>query len=127
VTLFWVLAGVVVPAAVFRVGMAVVDRVRPRGPGGAGGRPAAVRGGRALRMPELTLRMPRFGTRETRDQPPSAPASATLPWFTPDADPGTTTTATTTTVTVTDPDPDPEPDAGAGTPATDTTKTKGNT
>ncbi|MDX3532603.1 hypothetical protein P1P75_40980, partial [Streptomyces sp. ID05-39B] len=33
VTLFWVLLCLVVPAAVFRVGMAVVDRVRPR-PGG---------------------------------------------------------------------------------------------
>ncbi len=130
VTLFWVLAGIVVPAAVFRVGMAVVDRVRPRGPGGAGGRPSAVRHGRALRMPELTLRMPRFGARENRDQPPPATASATLPWFTPDAAPGTTTTATTTTVTVTDADPDPDPgppDTGAGTPATNTTKTKGNT
>lgn len=30
VTLFWVLLCVVVPAAVFRVGMAVVDRLRPR-------------------------------------------------------------------------------------------------
>ncbi|WKX74250.1 neocarzinostatin apoprotein domain-containing protein [Streptomyces sp. XD-27] len=30
VTLFWVLLCVVVPAAVFRIGMAVVDRVRPR-------------------------------------------------------------------------------------------------
>ena len=30
VTLFWILLCVVVPAAVFRIGMAVVDRVRPR-------------------------------------------------------------------------------------------------
>ncbi|MEU1821725.1 hypothetical protein ABZ502_04610 [Streptomyces abikoensis] len=32
VTLFWILLGVVVPLAVFRAGMAVVDRVRPRTP-----------------------------------------------------------------------------------------------
>ncbi|MDX6329619.1 MAG: hypothetical protein QOI83_2002 [Streptomycetaceae bacterium] len=31
VTLFWLLLLVVVPSAVFRIGMAVVDRVRPRG------------------------------------------------------------------------------------------------
>lgn len=30
VTLFWVLLCLVVPAAVFRIGMAVVDKVRPR-------------------------------------------------------------------------------------------------
>ncbi|WP_260610998.1 hypothetical protein, partial [Streptomyces sp. WAC06614] len=42
VLLFWCLLCVVVPAAVFRVGMAVVDKVRPRTPGvlaaGSGGR-----------------------------------------------------------------------------------------
>ncbi|MGI5469115.1 hypothetical protein [Streptomyces sp. CA-132043] len=32
VTLFWILLCVVVPAAVFRIGMAIVDKVRPRGP-----------------------------------------------------------------------------------------------
>ncbi len=31
VTLFWILACVVVPGALFRIGMAVVDRIRPRG------------------------------------------------------------------------------------------------
>ncbi|MDW4906044.1 hypothetical protein RB628_12030 [Streptomyces sp. ADMS] len=103
VTLFWVLAGVVVPAALFRVGMAVVDRVRPRGPGGQ----PSVRRGRTLRMPELTLRMPRPGAREDRDRDRPATASSTLPWFTPDADPGAGT--------------------DAGTPTTNTTKTKGNT
>ncbi|MER7398175.1 hypothetical protein ABT381_22015 [Streptomyces sp. NPDC000151] len=39
VTLFWILLCVVVPAAVFRIGMAIVDKVRPRdrtAPGGAG-------------------------------------------------------------------------------------------
>ncbi|MHC0433886.1 neocarzinostatin apoprotein domain-containing protein, partial [Streptomyces sp. O3] len=50
VTLFWILLGVVVPAAVFRIGMAVVDRVRPRGRGG---------GQHALRPPRWTVRLPR--------------------------------------------------------------------
>ncbi|RZB17320.1 hypothetical protein StrepF001_21505 [Streptomyces sp. F001] len=76
VTLFWVLVCLVVPAAVFRIGMAVVDRVRPPRPGGARHR--------GLRLPELTLRLPRLTSRE------QAPVStSTLPWFTPDADPGT--------------------------------------
>lgn len=78
VTLFWVLVCVVVPAAVFRAGMAVVDRVRPRRSGR--GR-AAVR----LRMPELTLRLP--GVKPSSAAHAATPAS-TLPWFTPDADPG---------------------------------------
>ncbi|PSM44308.1 hypothetical protein C6Y14_07365 [Streptomyces dioscori] len=80
VTLFWILVCVVVPAALFRTGMAVVDRVRPRGPnqgagrfgtdrGGRGGRGARnVRPGRGahgvrrggLRLPEVTLRMPKL-------------------------------------------------------------------
>ncbi|GHG77220.1 neocarzinostatin apoprotein domain-containing protein [Streptomyces griseocarneus] len=57
VTLFWILLGVVVPLAVFRAGMAVVDRVRPRTPAGAP---------------------------EAAGNPGGAPA---LPWFTPAADP----------------------------------------
>lgn len=90
VTLFWILLAVVVPAAVFRVGMAVVDRVRPRR---SAGRSARHRG---LRLPEVTLRLPKLST------PPTAPATPrtstarttstttapTLPWFTPDSDPG---------------------------------------
>jgi hypothetical protein len=32
VTIFWVLLALVVPAAVFRIGMAVVDKVRPPRP-----------------------------------------------------------------------------------------------
>ncbi|MFE1290434.1 hypothetical protein [Streptomyces sp. NPDC058751] len=83
VTVFWILLCVVVPAAVFRVGMAVVDRVRPRRPAGR-----AVRH-RRLRPGELTLRLPRANPvpRNPEDDPSSrAPA---LPWFTPDSDPGT--------------------------------------
>ena len=47
-TLFWILVCLVVPAAVFRVGMAVLDRIRPR--------PRVRRG--VPRLPELALRLP---------------------------------------------------------------------
>ncbi|MER6013405.1 hypothetical protein [Streptomyces bluensis] len=100
VTLFWILLAVVVPAAVFRVGMAVVDHVRPR---------ARVSGRhRGLRMPELRVRLlgpvPRRASTDSRptaqQTEPSghsaaSPAGATsrttstLPWFSPDTDPGT--------------------------------------
>ncbi|MFI5554104.1 hypothetical protein [Streptomyces sp. NPDC051738] len=79
VTLFWVLVCLVVPAALFRVGMAVVDRVRPRRTG-----PSRRRG---LRMPEVALRIPGLRPREEAKHAASAPT--TLPWFTPDNDPGT--------------------------------------
>ncbi|MET7681970.1 hypothetical protein [Streptomyces sp. NPDC005423] len=80
VTLFWVLLCVVVPAAVFRAGMAVVDRLRPRRRPGRSTGPAGHRG---PRLPELTLRLPRFGA-----APEKAPPAPTLPWFTPESDPG---------------------------------------
>lgn len=121
--LFWVLAGVVVPAALFRVGMAVVDRVRPRGAAGAGGGGgrASARRGTALRRPELTLRMPRLGARKGQGQPEPVTASSTLPWFTPEADPGAVTGAGA------DVGIGEGIDTGAGTATTNTTKTKGNT
>ncbi|MEU2287418.1 hypothetical protein ABZ614_36855 [Streptomyces sp. NPDC013178] len=77
VTLFWILLCLVVPAAVFRVGMAVVDRVRPRPAGGhrGGPRPSAGR-------PRITRR------KDAPDRAAPAPDS-TLPWFTPDSGPGT--------------------------------------
>ncbi|MDI3390442.1 hypothetical protein QIS99_30250 [Streptomyces sp. B-S-A8] len=89
VTLFWILLCLVVPAAVFRVGMAVVDRVRPR--------PARSGGHRARRVRELAhRRVPRPGGRRTRRRREAAqPAptrahstTASLPWFTPDSAPG---------------------------------------
>ncbi|WP_055490229.1 hypothetical protein [Streptomyces sp. TP-A0356] len=80
VTVFWILVCLVAPAAVFRIGMAVVDRVRPRVPAR---RPARHRG---LRLPALTLRVPRTGA--SSPAPGTRTASA-LPWFTPDTDPGT--------------------------------------
>ncbi|MFG3291476.1 hypothetical protein ACGF3G_22040 [Streptomyces sp. NPDC048179] len=76
VTLFWILLCVVVPAAVFRIGMAVVDRVRPPRAGGI----------RHRGVHRPTLRLPRLRTPE-----PAPATTATLPWFTPDTDPGTAT------------------------------------
>jgi hypothetical protein len=78
VTLFWVLACMVVPAAVFRAGMAVVDRVRPpRGPH---------RAAPARRLPGSgTPVLPRPTGPHRATAPPSASA---LPWFTRDAAPG---------------------------------------
>ncbi|WP_425315314.1 hypothetical protein [Streptomyces viridochromogenes] len=78
VTLFWILVCLVVPAAVFRVGMAVVDRVRPR--------QSARR--RGFRLPEAALRLPGLKPRQEARHALSSPPS-TLPWFTPDNDPGT--------------------------------------
>ncbi|MFI9050068.1 hypothetical protein [Streptomyces sp. NPDC053427] len=75
VTLFWVLLCLVIPTAVFRIGMAVVDRVRPR-------RPAAATRHRRHRTARRSV---------TRD----AGESAALPWFTPDTAPSTTSTERT--------------------------------
>ncbi|WP_306323783.1 MULTISPECIES: hypothetical protein [unclassified Streptomyces] len=92
VTLFWILLCVVVPAAVFRIGMAIVDRVRPRDrrPRAKGSRPAS--GGRTVRLPKV--RMPQQKPkRPAPAEPPTTPTSAsaqtttTLPWFTPDTGP----------------------------------------
>ncbi|WP_329448080.1 hypothetical protein OG906_20600 [Streptomyces sp. NBC_01426] len=94
VLLFWGLLLLVVPAAVFRVGMAVVDRVRPGGapPGGRH------RGAKALEAAAsaVTARLPRIpAVRGSTPAPPAdTPAAspqtttAVLPWFTPDSAPG---------------------------------------
>ncbi|MER7763633.1 neocarzinostatin apoprotein domain-containing protein [Streptomyces sp. NPDC097619] len=100
VVLFWALLCLVVPAAVFRVGMAVVDRVRPAaGPGG--------RHRGAPRLPEaaaaVTARLPRRPAAPRREPSPPVPArrpgptgggaagpdGSALPWFSPDRAPGT--------------------------------------
>ncbi|MFG2882510.1 hypothetical protein ACGFYV_09345 [Streptomyces sp. NPDC048297] len=89
VTLFWILLCLVVPAALFRVGMAVVDRVRPR-------RPGAVRH-RRLARPVLRLPLSRTpGTPGTSAPSGTSGTSGafgteptpTLPWFTPGSAPG---------------------------------------
>lgn len=73
VTLFWLLLCLVVPAALFRAGMAVVDRVRPRRPGGV----------RHRRLPRPVPRPARV-----RSRAPGPDPAPTLPWFTPDSVPG---------------------------------------
>jgi hypothetical protein len=81
VTLFWILLCLVVPAAVFRAGMAVVDRVRPRRPGGRGRRgPARL----VLHIRSRWLARPGVGP--AGETPPTIPV---LPWFTPDSGPDT--------------------------------------
>ncbi|MFF1694486.1 hypothetical protein ACFVXC_12765 [Streptomyces sp. NPDC058257] len=113
VTVFWVLLCVVVPAAVFRVGMAVVDKLRPHRRRGGRSRPAGRH--RTGRLSELTERIPKLRlpqgavaadeaartprtSRTSRTKPPRESGesgkdtatnnTATLPWFTPDTDPG---------------------------------------
>lgn len=77
VLLFWGLLLLVIPAAVFRIGMAVVDKVRPRGPAAGGGRH---RGASA----------PEQGAFEAGPAaaPDSPQTTTVLPWFTPDSAPG---------------------------------------
>ncbi|MCX4666775.1 DUF1573 domain-containing protein [Streptomyces sp. NBC_01381] len=107
VTLFWILLCVVVPAAVFRIGMAVVDRLRPNRRGGARTRAP----GRHCtgRLAELTDRLPKLrlpqgavaadqaarGKQRTKPTVTEEPGThtTTLPWFTPDTDPGGTAPA----------------------------------
>ncbi|MER6558117.1 hypothetical protein ABT300_10190 [Streptomyces sp. NPDC001027] len=73
VTLFWILLCLVAPAALFRIGMAVVDRVRPRP---------------ATRRPTRTRRPGRLRPAEPPAPDPAVRAHPTLPWFTADAAPG---------------------------------------
>lgn len=80
VTLFWILLCVVVPAAFFRIGMAVVDRVRPRGTA------RQTAGPRTLRLPQFTLRKP---GPDVSSPAPATSVTSALPWFTPDTGPGT--------------------------------------
>ncbi|MFD9410930.1 hypothetical protein ACFWBN_28445 [Streptomyces sp. NPDC059989] len=93
VLLFWGLLLLVIPAAVFRIGMAVVDKVRPRTPGASGRH-------RGARLPDaaaaVTARLPRIpavrGPAPAGSQPPAGSpqtTTAVLPWFTPDSAPGT--------------------------------------
>ena len=116
VTLFWILVCVVVPAALFRIGMAVVDRIRPRASAGRRrfgfGTPVGggVLGGRGSRsgsggkhrglgfgLPELAARIqklnpPAASATESSAAPAATPTTPALPWFTPDTDPGTPAT-----------------------------------
>ncbi|MDN3265180.1 hypothetical protein QWJ26_36315 [Streptomyces sp. CSDS2] len=92
VTLFWVLLCLVVPAALFRAGMAVVDRLRPPGPAGRPRRAAPHSGPRPrVRLPRLRTTGARGAPHTPGDPPASAPdpaaGTASLPWFTPDSAP----------------------------------------
>ncbi|MET9419126.1 hypothetical protein ABZY06_00100 [Streptomyces sp. NPDC006540] len=69
VTVFWVLLALVVPAALFRIGMAVVDKVRPPDPRHA--RPSRRRGATATATADGT----------------ASDTAAALPWLMPDAAP----------------------------------------
>ncbi|MEU1371364.1 hypothetical protein ABZ454_35265 [Streptomyces sp. NPDC005803] len=85
VTLFWILLCLVVPAAVFRIGMAVVDKARPR-PGHAAGRRTqrpSPRAGVTVRLPKLR----RAPAQAAGPAPPASTTTAALPWFTPDSAP----------------------------------------
>ncbi|MFE9855707.1 hypothetical protein [Streptomyces sp. NPDC005780] len=86
VTLFWILLCLVVPAAVFRIGMAIVDKVRPRTGHAAGRRRAGSTSSRAA----VTARLPklrRAPAPAVGSAPPPSTTTATLPWFTPDSAP----------------------------------------
>ncbi|MFJ9109003.1 hypothetical protein [Streptomyces sp. NPDC102283] len=94
VTLFWALLCLVVPAAVFRIGMAVVDKVRPRPAGSHRTRPPTTRRGPKRRGRSGTS----AGQDATTATGPTAGAAgnaaattnattAVLPWFTPDSAP----------------------------------------
>lgn len=106
VLLFWGLLLIVIPGGIFRIGMAVVDRARPRD--SSGGRH------RGRRLPDpgaaVTARLPRIpAVRKPARGPVRGPAplrpepaaetpettTAALPWFTPDEAPGTPAPPTT--------------------------------
>ncbi|CAM5584184.1 hypothetical protein GCM10010329_75440 [Streptomyces spiroverticillatus] len=82
VVLFWVLLAVVVPAGLFRIGLAVVDRVRPRTPARH----------RTVRQKEsgagFSVRPGGAGSAEDAAEQDGEPTAVLpLPWFTPDSAP----------------------------------------
>ncbi|WP_030773116.1 hypothetical protein [Streptomyces sp. NRRL F-2664] len=93
VLLFWGLLLVVVPAAVFRTGMAVVDKVRPPTGHGAGRhrglRPAGAAAAVTARLPRLSAARRAAPSPAERPAGPPATTTAVLPWFTPDSAPET--------------------------------------
>ncbi|MFJ3903401.1 hypothetical protein [Streptomyces sp. NPDC090025] len=91
VTLFWLLLAVVVPAGLFRIGMAVVDKLRPAGPAHrTGGSRARPRGRSRTAAGPRTA--PGGPGRVPLPVPAARPAAGdeptvVLPWFTPDSAP----------------------------------------
>ncbi|MFF6781665.1 hypothetical protein [Streptomyces sp. NPDC012510] len=85
VTLFWLMLCLVVPAALFRLGMAVVDRARPEHP--SAGRRGHGTPEPPARTPEPSPSTPAHAPSRSRAGSRSRATSAsTLPWFTPDRD-----------------------------------------
>ncbi|MEV7467219.1 hypothetical protein AB0O20_12080 [Streptomyces kronopolitis] len=95
VTLFWVLLCVVIPTAVFRTGMALVDRIRPHWPdrsaAHAAGRPPGARTKDRTNRMNRTNRTNRTAHDGSTDGPGTPGDSGGLPWFSPDTAPSTTT------------------------------------
>ncbi|MER6318723.1 hypothetical protein ABT237_33895 [Streptomyces sp. NPDC001581] len=93
VLLFWGLLLLVIPAAVFRVGMAVVDKVRPRAVSAAGRHrgagPAEAASAVTARLPRLPALRPAGPARSEQPAEPPSTTTAVLPWFTPDSAPET--------------------------------------
>ncbi|MEC4575687.1 hypothetical protein L8C58_31645 [Streptomyces sp. CMAA1738] len=93
VLLFWGLLLLVIPAAVFRTGMAVVDKVRPRTGHAAGRhrgmRPAEAAAAVTARLPGFPAGRPAAPARAERPAEPPETTTAVLPWFTPDSAPET--------------------------------------
>ncbi|WFB11754.1 hypothetical protein LRS74_20310 [Streptomyces sp. LX-29] len=90
VTLFWILLGCVVPVAVFRAGMAVVDRLRPPAVArasrtAAGGTPRTTAGAGAPGRSALSWRSAwswrRAATRTAATDEGVEGGAAALPWF----------------------------------------------
>ncbi|WP_405830419.1 MULTISPECIES: hypothetical protein [unclassified Streptomyces] len=93
VLLFWGLLLLVIPAALFRIGMAVVDKVRPRAVPAAGrhrgARPAEAASAVTARLPRLPALRPAGPARSAQPAEPPSTTTAVLPWFTPDSAPET--------------------------------------
>ncbi|MEU9296675.1 hypothetical protein [Streptomyces sp. NPDC048266] len=89
VTLFWLLLAVVVPAALFRIGMSVVDRVRPAA------RPARPATSPGLPLPARRRWRPRTPVPARRGPGDDEP-TAVLPWFRPDSAPSAPESSPTT-------------------------------
>ncbi|WUC83731.1 hypothetical protein OHS33_14365 [Streptomyces sp. NBC_00536] len=93
VLLFWLLLCLVIPAALFRIGMAVVDKVRPRAPGSGRHRGSGAADGSRDPATAVTARLPRVpGGRPAVRRPAGRPVAETpqtttavLPWFTPES------------------------------------------
>ncbi|MET8688251.1 hypothetical protein ABZV77_28990 [Streptomyces sp. NPDC004732] len=138
VTVFWILLCIVVPAAVFRIGMAVVDRLRPN-------RRRAARSGRHRtgRLAELARRMPQLrlpqgavdadrkaGTARAAGGSRTSSHAASAPRTNPTGAPGASGSAGTESTAALPwftPDTDPGAPAGRLSAPSDDSPTKGTT